>query len=259
MIEDYRGTKIYYIERFPMYFVGDLSLAYTFIDDFLVIGINRESVKHAIDASQAISNQKSHLLVGGGFEKYSFFVTLLDGKELTRQLKDWYETNPLRLTRGLRSMFFRSGGPIEVLQGDLYRQYERKKRLGKPSEPLEYTYGGLHLWGDMDAVQVSFDERSMTSLTGSVQIEWQNLKSSGKIPEKFLTPEGISLEELLSFRSQNEYLPFVILSYLDSVFSQQRTLIPHVTLGFYVGDDAIGFRGASFVDAGTGASQSGAS
>ncbi len=51
LIEDYQGKKIYYSEGISMPFVGKLTFAYTFIDDFFIFGLNRPTIKRAIDVA----------------------------------------------------------------------------------------------------------------------------------------------------------------------------------------------------------------
>lgn len=49
LIEDYKGKKIYYVEAIPVPWVGKIGIAYTFVDDFFMIGINRPTIRHVID------------------------------------------------------------------------------------------------------------------------------------------------------------------------------------------------------------------
>ncbi len=49
LIEDYKGKKIYYVEAIPIPWVGKIGIAYTFVDDFFIIGINRPTIRHVID------------------------------------------------------------------------------------------------------------------------------------------------------------------------------------------------------------------
>lgn len=53
LIEDYSGKKIYYLENISFPFVGKLGLAYTFVDDFFVIGLNRSTIKRYIDTANS--------------------------------------------------------------------------------------------------------------------------------------------------------------------------------------------------------------
>jgi len=51
LIEDYKGKKIYYVEAIPVPWVGKIGIAYTFVDDFFIIGINRPTIRHVIDTA----------------------------------------------------------------------------------------------------------------------------------------------------------------------------------------------------------------
>lgn len=62
LIEDYSGKKIYYSEKIPVPFVGELSFAYTFIDDFFVFGLNRTTIKHVIDVANSGDSAKKKIL-----------------------------------------------------------------------------------------------------------------------------------------------------------------------------------------------------
>ena len=62
LIEDYAGKKIYYSEKIPVPFVGGISFAYTFVDDFFIIGLNRMTIKHVIDVAASGDQAKKKIL-----------------------------------------------------------------------------------------------------------------------------------------------------------------------------------------------------
>jgi hypothetical protein len=46
----------------PIPFVGKIGFAYTFIDDFFMIGLNRSTIKHIIDGAQGSDSAKEKLV-----------------------------------------------------------------------------------------------------------------------------------------------------------------------------------------------------
>lgn len=51
LIEEYAGKKIYYIDGAAVPYVGKIGIAYTFVNDFFYIGLNRQTIKHIIDVA----------------------------------------------------------------------------------------------------------------------------------------------------------------------------------------------------------------
>lgn len=87
LIEDYQGEQIYYIEAIPVPFVGKLGFAYTFIDNFFFIGLNRTSMRHVIDTAKTGDTAKQSLIDSSTVLANSFFVGLLDGNGASNDLK----------------------------------------------------------------------------------------------------------------------------------------------------------------------------
>lgn len=86
LIEDYGEKKIYYVENIPFPFVGKLGIAYTFVDDFLVIGLNRPTIKKTIDAMTTTSETKSQLIDQTSFSSGSFLGVVFDGGSASREI-----------------------------------------------------------------------------------------------------------------------------------------------------------------------------
>jgi hypothetical protein len=99
LIEDYAGKKIYYTEDIPVPFVGKLGLAYTFVDDFLIIGLNRPTIRRVIDTAATGDQSKLHIIDATTLEKGTFFTLLFDGVHTSQELSKLYTNNKSALTR----------------------------------------------------------------------------------------------------------------------------------------------------------------
>ena len=87
LIEDYGGKKIYYIEDVPVPFIGKIGFAYTFVDDFFMLGVNRTTIRRIIDAAATGDVQKKKIVNEESLDVGTFFATLFDGVNASKELK----------------------------------------------------------------------------------------------------------------------------------------------------------------------------
>lgn len=52
-----------------MPWVGKIGIAYSFVDDFFIIGLNRSTIKHVIDTAVSGDIRKKSILTTDSFEK----------------------------------------------------------------------------------------------------------------------------------------------------------------------------------------------
>lgn len=102
LIEEYNGKKIYYVEGLPIPFIGKIGFAYTFIDDFFTIGLNRPTIKKVIDVSLTQDTRKADILDEGSFSSGMLFATLFDGVSMSSQVAALYEKNKVSIPRYMR-------------------------------------------------------------------------------------------------------------------------------------------------------------
>lgn len=78
LIEDYQSKKIYYVEAIPVPWIGKIGIAYAFVDDFFIIGLNRTTIKNVIDVAKSGDTQKKKILNPGSFATGTFLATMFD-------------------------------------------------------------------------------------------------------------------------------------------------------------------------------------
>ena len=93
------------MEAIPVPWVGKIGVAYTFVDDFFIIGLNRPTIKNMIDTAKSGDIQKKSILATDSFEKGTFFATLFDGVRSSAELKRMYEKNQNTISQLFGSVF----------------------------------------------------------------------------------------------------------------------------------------------------------
>ncbi|MBP9779530.1 hypothetical protein KBD33_02800 [Candidatus Gracilibacteria bacterium] len=244
LIEDYSGKKIYYVEGLPIPFVGKIGFAYTFIDDFFMIGLNRSTIKHIIDGSQGGDSAKEEFIAKTPFSKGTFFAMLFDGVNTSLKLKELYEKNKSSIPRYMRYLGLegmRNNGGNNFFIGAYYSAQDRNKRLGREMNPFSYTLGTLSVSGDIENVSVRIDTGKVKSFTGITLQMWNNIESEGTFPKEILSEKGIPLENFLALSNMEDIIALNIIAHFDIAMNGSESLLRNMTFGFNMGDDEIGF------------------
>ncbi len=241
LIEDYQWKKIYYVEAIPVPWVGKIGIAYTFVDDFFIIGLNRSTIKHVIDTAKSGDIRKQSMVTTDSFEKWTFFATLFDGVTSSTELKRMYEKNQTIVPKILNSTF-RVSSSIRPLLASYYATEDRNKHLGLKPTSLQYTLGSLTFSGMSENLSVKIDPTKLTSLSGATLEMWESLKKNPTFPPALLTEQGVPLEVFLAFQDIWDIISLNMVVQLDSALSGSESLLRNVTFGMNMGDDEIGFK-----------------
>ncbi len=244
LIEDYNGKKIYYIEWLPIPFVGKIGFAYTFIDDFFMIGLNRPTIKKIIDTAATWDTAKKKLLKTTPFPPWTFFVTLFDWVTTSEKLRPLFEKNKSSIPRYTRYLSMFGGGGdtgIQSLMGSYYVTQDRNKRLWTPVAPFSYTFWSIGFTGNGEDIRVKVDQGKLLSLSWTTLQMWDNIKSDSGFPEEILSDAWISLESFLALSNIADYIGLNLIIQLDNAFEGDESLLRNATFWLVLWDDEIGF------------------
>jgi hypothetical protein len=241
LIEDYSGKKIYYIEWLPIPFVGKIGFAYTFVDDFFIIGLNRSTIRKVIDAA-GNKWKDSRVSETDTFEKNTFFASVFDGVSTSDQLQKLYEKNKTSLPRYVQmlGMDALSGGDTASLVSVFYANKDRNKRLGISLPASTFDFGSLKLESSADSLLIRIDDSKTKNLTGSTLQEWESMKTQESFPKDLLST-GIPLEDFFLFDWVDTLISINMIIHLDSAFSWEESLLRNMLFGFNIGDNEVGF------------------
>ncbi|GAB0174966.1 MAG: hypothetical protein HHAS10_08450 [Candidatus Altimarinota bacterium] len=243
LIEDYQGEQIYYIEAIPVPFVGKIGFAYTFIDNFFFIGLNRTSMRHVIDVANSGDDARKTLLDGSTVLENSFFVGLLDGITASSDLKGLYEKNRTSIPR-YASLLDKNDSGLQGLNQILssyHVSYTRSKRLGIDSKPFDFTLGGLSIKEIDGDLWVRIDESLQNDLSGTTLQLWENISSDERFPRALVGDMGIKIQEFLMNPMKSEILAFELIVKLDHAFEGNESLLRNSTFSLSVNENEIGF------------------
>lgn len=207
LIEDYNTRKIYYVEGLPIPFVGKIGFAYTFIDNFFIIGPNRSTIKKVIDVANSGDMRKKELLDAGSFSTGTLFATIFDGVKSSEQFKALYEKNKTSIPRYMRYLKMNnlsSDSSFRSILSSYYVTQDRNQRLGITTKPFEYTIGALSLRGNTENISVQLDEKKLATLTGATLQTWQNLQSESDFPKAVLTESGMVFSDFLLYKNAGD-------------------------------------------------------
>ncbi len=241
LIEDYKWKKIYYAEGLPIPYIGKIGFAYTFIDDFFILWINRSTIKSVIDGITVWDANKKRLAPTDAFEKGTFFATILDGVEMSKQLKWLYEKNTSSVSRYARYLN-QTDASGNSLFGTYYITQDRNHRLWKVTEPFSYDIWSLGFRGDSWKLTVRINEQRLTSLSGATVQMWKDIQTAWDFPKDILSKDGIPLEQFLWLKNIEDIISLNVLVQLDSALSGNESLLRNTTFGMSLGDNEVGFK-----------------
>lgn len=244
LIEEYNGKKIFYVEWLPFPFIGKIGFAYTFVDDFFMIGLNRSTIKKVIDTSLTNDTKKWDMLDAGSFSSGMLFATLFDGVTMSSQVAALYEKNKTSIPRYMRYMelddLSRSPENNPILSA-YYATQDRNRRLNISLKPFHYSLGALTISGDIDQISARLDNGALSTLTGTSLQTWENLRAETDFPQNITSEKGISLTELFAYKNLWDIVALALVSHLDTVMTWSESLFRNTTFGFSLTTDEIGF------------------
>lgn len=240
LIEDYKNKKIYYVDKIPIPFVGEIWFSYAFVEDFWVLGLNRTTIKNIIDASQLWDNWKKNVVSQDTISTGTAFAVLFDGVHSSDTLRDMYQSNQ----RVLHSIVhdITSSNDIDFLLSQYYVNMDQSRRLGTKIVPLSYTLGAMSISGDSSGIYARVDNEKLSGLTGSVLQSFQNTQSGSGFPREIFSPSGVPIDQLITTDYFPDLVSVSIISQLDQAFVWTESLLRNVTFWLSYGDDEVGFK-----------------
>jgi hypothetical protein len=239
IIEDYAGKKIYYTEDIPVPFAGKIGFAYTFVDDFLIVGLNRPTIRRVIDTAATGDKNKLNIVDASTLEKGTFVTMLFDGVRTSQELSQLYRSNKPSIAWIFDNTYTIPMGP---LLSSYYVSGDRARRLGQEVPVIDYRVGAISFSGTGGSLRVAIDEQGLSTLSGATLEKWNTLKSDATFPKEILSTSGIPLDMFLYLERQVDILAVVLIAHLDRTIDGADTLLRNMTLGLSMGDDEIGFR-----------------
>ena len=243
LIEDYEWKQIFYVEAIPVPFVGKIGFAYTFVDNFFFLWLNRTTMRHVIDVAKTGDSGKKALIDSWTALKNSFFVSLLDGNTASNDLKWLYEKNRTSIPR-YASLLDKNDSGSEWLRQALSSYYIaslRAKRLGIESKPFDFSLGWLSVKELEGEMWVRIDESLQSDLSGTTLQLWENISTDDRFPKDIMSEKGIPVQDFLSNSMKSEILAFELLVQLDRVFEGSESLLRNSTFSLSMGENEIGF------------------
>jgi hypothetical protein len=239
LIEDYAGKKVYYMENISIPWVGNIGFAYTFVDDFLIVGLNRPTIRRVIDTAATGDQNKLNIVDASTLEKGTFFTMLFDGVRTSQELSQLYRSNK----PSIAWIFDNTHTiPMDSLLSSYYVSGDRARRLGQAVPIVDYRVGAISLSGTGWSLRVTIDEKGLSTLSGATLESWNTLKADATFPKEILSTAGIPLDMFLHLEKQSDILGIVLIAHLDRTIDGADTLLRNMTLGLSMGDDEIGFR-----------------
>ncbi|NRH20471.1 hypothetical protein HOO68_00295 [Candidatus Gracilibacteria bacterium] len=241
LIEDYKEKKIYYVEAIPVPFFGKMGMAYTFVDNFFVVGLNRSTIRNVIDASLSGDERKESITNNESLASGTFFATLFDGVNFSKELKNLYEKNESTLSRNLGSDIADNFDYVPLVSA-YYSSEDRNRRLEQKGIPFHYSFGAITLDGKDGNIMITLDEKQLSNLSGTVLQNWENLKKDPLFPQAVLTEKGVPLETFLSLKNLKDFVGLNTIIQLENALNGSESLLRNVTFGMNIGNDEIGFK-----------------
>ena len=240
LIEDYKGKKVYYVEAIPVPFFGKIGIAYTFVDNFFVVWLNRSTIHNVIDVALSGDKNKKNIVNPETLSSGTFFATLFDGVTFSDEIKKLYQKNENTLARYIVSNFGNSNNYTSLI-ASYYSSEDRNKRLEQKGVPFYYELGAVSLDGKEWNITIKIDENKLKNLSGSTLQNWENLKKDPSFPKEILSG-GVPLEVFLTLKNIKDFIGMNMLVQLENAIDGSESLLRNVTFGMSIGNDEIGFR-----------------
>lgn len=204
------------------------------------MGLNRYTIKNVINIATSWDSAKKNLLSSENFSKGTFFATLLDGVNMSTELRWLYEKNTSVIPRYLGNIFETRSNLIPFITS-YYMIQDRDKRLGKKWTPFQYELGSISLSGMSENLIVKMDQNILIGLSGSALELWKTIKKEENFPSAILTKQWIPLETFLGLDTISDIIALNIMIQFDRAIQGNDSLLRNMTFSMNMGHDEIGF------------------
>ncbi|MCA9377701.1 hypothetical protein KC711_02175 [Candidatus Peregrinibacteria bacterium] len=144
-IEEYRGSKIYYVDDIAVPFVGTMGLSYGYAKNFVYFAINRNTIKYAIDTAIDGDSEKANITSNSQTSTGVIFGAMLNGNKLNEAVNAIAKRNSGILYIGAGGLSSNVADMISALTAEYYQSYERNMLLGKKDIPFQEKIGIVQL------------------------------------------------------------------------------------------------------------------
>ncbi len=245
MIEEYRWKKIYYVSDIPFPFVWKIQLAYSFVNDFLVISINKPTIKKAIDTSIDWDKNKKKLIDKGTALNSTFFWLIFDWIWASKQISDISKKKPEILwSIWEEAKNIVRSSDSDALLSSYYMLQETKKRLWKEDYPFIYDYWFAKMnWKDWE-LYLSINESETNAFTWSVKKQWEKIKT--KIDKWYFTSWWKNIQDLFQWDMLNSIKTISTIYITNKLLSSWEPIFSNTTFTMNLWSDEIWFKARFF-------------
>ncbi len=238
-IEEYKGNKIYFVEDIPFPFTWKIGLSYTYVNNFLVISLNKTTIKKIIDTSISWDKWKSNLIDSTTSAKWTFFWFLLDWVSASKQIKDIMKNNT-KFVSSINRYLNLWKKDLEYLLSLYYSKSEEEKRLGKKSYEFKYIYWFTTITGKDWEIFAKIDESKTKSLSGATLEKWNSIKP--KIDTSFFWWNWGDLSLLFNNNVFEDYKNVSSEYIIESIFNSEESLFRNLTYTMSLWDDIVWYK-----------------
>lgn len=241
-IEEYRGSKISYVDDIGIPFIGITGIAYGYAKGFVYFAWNRNTIKKAIDTALDGDTQKATIVANTQTSTGVLLGAIVDGTKLNENINAIVKKNSglLYMMGWLAGQTSWARDAIWVLSAWYYQSYERNMLLGRKDIPFQEKIGIAQLTGKDGHIFLKISPQDAHFSSGTIATQWNDF--APKIDTSYTTQDGVDLLEFLKKDDAfvSELTVFTLASVLDN--TEQTNIFFHNTLfTLNLGKDEIGF------------------
>ena len=239
-IEEYRGSKIHYIDDIAVPFVGTMGLSYGYAKNFVYFAVNRDTIRRAIDTALDGDVEKANIVNNSQTATGIIFGAMLNGSKLNETVNTIAKRNSGILYIGAGELSSSATDMISALTSEYYQSYERNMLLGKKDIPFQEKIGIVQLTWKDGTMSLKILPQEAHFSSGSIATQWGEF--APKIDASYTTGDGIDLLKFLE--KDNTFISELAVFAFVSIFNNTEhtnTIFHNTLFTLNLGKDEIGF------------------
>ena len=239
-IEEYRGSKIHYIDDIAVPFVGTMGLSYGYAKNFVYFAVNRDTIRRAIDTALDGDVEKANIVNNSQTATGIIFGAMLNGSKLNETVNTIAKRNSGILYIGAGELSSSATDMISALTSEYYQSYERNMLLGKKDIPFQEKIGIVQLTGKDGTMSLKILPQEAHFSSGSIATQWSEF--APKIDASYTTGDGVDLLKFLE--KDNTFISELAVFAFVSIFNNTEhtnTIFHNTLFTLNLGKDEIGF------------------
>ena len=239
-IEEYRGSKIHYIDDIAVPFVGTMGLSYGYAKNFVYFAVNRDTIRRAIDTALDGDVEKANIVNNSQTSTGIIFGAMLNGSKLNETVNTIAKRNSGILYIGAGELSSSATDMISALTSEYYQSYERNMLLGKKDIPFQEKIGIVQLTGKDGTMSLKILPQEAHFSSGSIATQWSEF--APKIDASYTTGDGVDLLKFLE--KDNTFISELAVFAFVSIFNNTEhtnTIFHNTLFTLNLGKDEIGF------------------